>query len=95
MSSIQPLPEHSPSMPDSDTKPLRQCVQQALENYFRHLDGHAPHDLYSLVINEVEPPLLEATLRYADGNQSRAAELLGMNRGTLRKKLRHYGIPPA
>jgi Fis family transcriptional regulator len=81
--------------PEQAHQPLRLCVQQALETYFQHLDGQPPHDLYQFVMAEVEPPLLEVTLRYSAGNQSRAAELLGMNRGTLRKKLRYYGIDKA
>ncbi|MCP4040605.1 MAG: Fis family transcriptional regulator, partial [Gammaproteobacteria bacterium] len=56
------------------------------------LDGHAPGGMYQLVISEVEAPLLETVLRYTESNQSRAAELLGINRGTLRKKLKQYGI---
>jgi Fis family transcriptional regulator len=91
-STQQTLPEQQRPTPDDAHAPLRQCVQHALEKYFRHLEGDAPHDLYALVMRQVEPPLLEVTLRYAGGNQSRAAELLGMNRATLRKKLRHYEL---
>lgn len=72
--------------------PLRVQVQSALEDYFRQLDGHMPSDLYKLVLQEVERPLLETVLRYTHGNQTKAAEVLGINRSTLRKKLRHYGI---
>ena len=49
-------------------------------------------DLYQLVIGEVEKPLFKAVLRYTNGNQSEAAEILGINRGTLRKKLKQYGL---
>jgi Fis family transcriptional regulator len=91
-STQQKLPEEQRSASAEAHTPLRQCVQHALENYLHHLEGDAPHDLYSLVMKEVEPPLLEVAVRYARGNQSRAAELLGMNRATLRKKLRHYGL---
>jgi Fis family transcriptional regulator len=72
--------------------PLRSHAEQALGSYFASLNGHAPGHLYELVMREVEEPLFRAALEYADGNQSRAAEILGINRGTLRKKLRHYGI---
>jgi Fis family transcriptional regulator len=72
--------------------PLRSHAEAALGSYFTSLNGHAPGRLYELVIREVEEPLFRAALAYADGNQSRAAEILGINRGTLRKKLRHYGI---
>lgn len=74
--------------------PLRGHAERALEDYLRHLNGHAPADLYNLVIREVEEPLLRVVLRHADGNQSRAAEILGINRATLRRKLRELGINP-
>ena len=72
--------------------PLRSHAEQALDSYFASLNGHAPGHLYELVMREVEEPLFRAVLGYAEGNQSRAAEVLGINRGTLRKKLRTYGI---
>jgi len=72
--------------------PLRSHAEQALDSYFASLNGHAPGRLYELVMSEVEEPLFRAVLDYAEGNQSRAADILGINRGTLRKKLRHYGI---
>jgi Fis family transcriptional regulator len=73
-------------------QPLRECVRDALENYFSQLGGHPPGDLYRLVMTEVEAPLLVTVMRYTRGNQSKAAEVLGINRGTLRKKLREHGI---
>ena len=72
--------------------PLRSHAEAALDTYFASLNGHAPGHLYELVMREVEEPLFRAVLDYAEGNQSRAADILGINRGTLRKKLRHYGI---
>jgi Fis family transcriptional regulator len=72
--------------------PLRTCVQNALKRYFSDLNGHRPVGLYQMVISEVEQPMLEAVLEYTRGNQSQAAEVLGINRNTLRKKLRQYGI---
>jgi Fis family transcriptional regulator len=72
--------------------PLRSHTEQALDSYFASLNGHSPGRLYELVMREVEEPLFRAVLDYAEGNQSRAADILGINRGTLRKKLRHYGI---
>jgi Fis family transcriptional regulator len=74
------------------TVPLRTHTEQALDTYFTSLNGHRPGHLYQLVMREVEEPLFRAVLGYADGNQSRAADILGINRGTLRKKLRDYGI---
>lgn len=71
---------------------IRACVADSLDQYLRQLNGHDCADLHRLVLAEVEPPLLEAVLAYCNGNQTRAAQLLGMNRGTLRKKLNQYGI---
>lgn len=72
--------------------PLRECVRQALDDYFEHLDGHDVQDLFDMVMREVEAPMLEAVLDYTRGNQSKAAAVLGINRGTLRKKLRLYDL---
>lgn len=72
--------------------PLRSHAVQALNTYFSSLNGHRPARLYNLVLREVEEPLFKAVLDYADGNQSAAAGILGINRGTLRKKLRQFGL---
>lgn len=80
------------SSTQSDNKPLNQCVQEAMSDYFRHLEGHPSGDLYKMVLGEVEEPLFRAVLEYTGGNQSKASELLGINRGTLRKKLKMYGL---
>lgn len=82
------------SLRSSDIKPLGHSVQDSLDDFFRTLNGHAPRNLYDLFLDQVEPPLLKATLRYCFGNQSRAAEMLGLNRATLRKKLKHHKIDP-
>lgn len=71
---------------------IRCCVEQALRNYFSHLDGHPASDIYQMVLAEVEAPLLEVVLEYTRNNQLRAAEVLGLNRGTLRKKLKQYNM---
>lgn len=73
-------------------QPLHDSVRQALESYFSHLKGQPPVNLYDLVLAEVEIPLLEAVMEYTKGNQSKAAILLGLSRGTLRKKLKLYGM---
>jgi Fis family transcriptional regulator len=70
---------------------LRSLTEQALDSA-TSLNGHAPGHLYDLVMREVEEPLFRAVLDYSAGNQSRAADILGINRGTLRKKLKVYGI---
>ncbi len=71
---------------------LGSMAQEALEQYFQTLNGHKPEELYDLVIGEVEKPLFRAVLDYTGGNQSLAATILGINRGTLRKKLRRHGL---
>ena len=73
-------------------KPLATMTESALEDYFKKLNGTAPGDLYDLVLSEVERPLFRTVMAYTEGNQSRAAEILGINRGTLRKKLKAYAI---
>ena len=78
--------------PNGRSVPLRSLTEQALDSYFTSLNGHAPGHLYDLVMREVEEPLFRAVLDYSAGNQSRAADILGINRGTLRKKLKVYGI---
>lgn len=71
---------------------LGSMAQEALDQYFQTLNGHKPEELYDLVIGEVEKPLFRAVLDYTGGNQSLAATILGINRGTLRKKLRRHGL---
>ncbi len=73
-------------------KPLRTSVLSALRLYIKDLNGHKPVGLYQMVMSEVEQPLLEIVMLYTRGNQSQAAEILGINRNTLRKKLKLYGI---
>ena len=72
--------------------PLRNHAERALSEYFTSLNGHRPAHLYDLVLREVEEPLFRVVLDYAEGNQSRAADILGINRGTLRKKLKQFGL---
>lgn len=73
-------------------EPLRDAVSDALAHYFEQLDGTAPNELYQLVMQQVEQPLLETVMAFTGGNQSKAAGLLGISRSTLRKKLAHYEI---
>lgn len=77
---------------DPGQQTIRDCVERAMRNYFSHLDGHDVSDIYQMVLAEVEIPLLEVVLEYTRNNQSRAAEALGLNRGTLRKKLKQYDM---
>ncbi|UCB55120.1 MAG: DNA-binding transcriptional regulator Fis [Thiotrichales bacterium] len=71
---------------------LYHAVKHSIRRYLYELDGTQPHDMYDLVLRQVEQPLLEAILEHTKGNQSKAAEYLGLNRGTLRKKLRTYNL---
>ncbi len=80
------------SMETTPPVQLSSPVKQALALYFLHLKGHDTTDLYQLVMNEVEKPLLEAVLAESGHNQSKAAKMLGLSRSTLRKKLDFYGI---
>jgi Fis family transcriptional regulator, factor for inversion stimulation protein len=71
---------------------LSTTVRKMMKQYFKDLDGEKPCDIYDMVVNCVEKPLLEVVMFHAQGNQTRAAELLGINRNTLRKKLQEHGI---
>ena len=71
---------------------LRQCVEHAMDDFFYDLDGQHCTGLYQLVLHEVEAPLLTAVMKYTRNNQSKAAEMLNLNRGTLRKKLKQYDL---
>jgi len=77
---------------DKNNKTLHKHTEEALEQYFESLNGDRPGDLYDLVMGEVERPLFKAVMDYTHGNQSQAAGILGINRGTLRKKLRTYSL---
>ena len=76
-------------MNDND---IARCVRKAIDSYFRDLDGERPCAIYSMVLGSVEKPLIESVLERVDGNQTQAAQLLGLNRNTLRKKMKAYKI---
>lgn len=82
----------APDKLSQSSRTLRNSVEQALKNYFEHLDGQDVTDVYDMVLCEVEAPLLESVMDHVKGNQTRASEILGLNRGTLRKKLKQYGL---
>ena len=71
---------------------LRASVRSSLETYIEQLEGQQPEGLFDLVMSEVEAPMLEVVLEHSGGNQTQAARMLGINRGTLRKKLSQYGL---
>jgi Fis family transcriptional regulator len=74
------------------TVTLRDSVEVALKNYIAQLDGAPVTEVYQLVLSEVEAPLLEQVMKYTRNNQTKASTMLGLNRGTLRKKLKQYGL---
>lgn len=71
---------------------MMRVVRRAIDGYFKDLDGEKPSGVYDMVINCVEKPLLESVLHRVRGNQTHAAEMLGINRNTLRKKMKAHGI---
>ncbi len=73
--------------PVNNRKHIEECVRESLEGYFKDLRGVEPTAMYEMILRVVERPLLEVVLKEAGGNQSRAAEWLGINRNTLRRKL--------
>lgn len=84
--------QHQLGAPSESTQTLRDSVEKALQNYFDHLDGQPVVDIYDMVLSEVEAPLLETVMKYTRDNQTKASIVLGLNRGTLRKKLKQYGM---
>ncbi len=71
---------------------IQDVVRKSLEKYFRDLGEQEPRNVYDMVVLTVERPILEAVMARAEGNQSHAAEMLGINRNTLRKKLQQHGL---
>ena len=71
---------------------LRSEVEKSLRRYFQHIEDEPVTDLHQMVMSEVEAPLMEAVMRYTGNNQSKASIMLGLNRGTLRTKLKLYGL---
>lgn len=76
-----------PNVPD-----IADCIEQNLNQYFRDLDGETASGVYDMVLFQVEKPMLAYIMAQCGGNQSRAAEMLGLNRNTLRKKLLQHGL---
>lgn len=71
---------------------ISDCVRRTLHRYFCDLDGQTPHAIYEMVIDATERPMLEVVMQQANGNQTLAAEMLGINRNTLRRKLADYQL---
>ena len=91
---LEPTMAHTPAELSTETSDysLASAVQRSLQNYFANLGDEQPTNLYNMVLAEVEVPLLKMVMRYTNNNQSRAAKILGISRGTLRKKLAIYKI---
>ncbi|MCK5336535.1 MAG: DNA-binding transcriptional regulator Fis [Gammaproteobacteria bacterium] len=89
---IQTTTRMSDNSHETDHATLTDTVKKMLITYFDQLDGAEPSEIYSMVLKQVEAPLLEVVMQQVDGNQTKAAACLGLNRGTLRKKLRLYGL---
>ncbi|MFI4937063.1 MAG: helix-turn-helix domain-containing protein [Candidatus Berkiellales bacterium] len=82
----------APKMGSPNEAPLREIVANIIHDYFSTLDGQPANKLYALVMKEVELGLFKTVLHHTGGNQSKAAEWLGLARGTLRKRLADYGL---
>ena len=90
---LQELQDMDHNIEDKDKiSQLSHAVKHSIRRYLYELDGERPNNMYELVLKQIEQPLFETILEHTKGNQSRAAELLGLNRGTLRKKLRNYDL---
>ncbi len=76
----------------SSKKNIQECIRDNLEGYFHDLRGAEPHAVYDMVVNAVERPMLEVVMQQAEGNQSKAADWLGINRNTLRRKLLEHKL---
>ena len=81
-----------PKFRERRKQPIRRSVTSAIELYLEDMNGHEVSDLYHVVLSEVEPAILDVVMNHAEGNQTEAAEMLGISRGTLRKKLKLYGL---
>lgn len=91
---MQPRTHHRTERSETGVREneLSSTVRKVMKQYFKDLDGEKACDIYAMVVGCVEKPLLEVVMNHAQGNQTRAAELLGINRNTLRKKLQEHGI---
>ncbi len=88
----QHLAKSEGSQEKQTSSQIYDAVKNSIQRYLQDLEDTEPSDMYAMVLSQFEQPLLESVLEHTGGNQSRAAEYLGMNRGTLRKKLRIYDL---
>lgn len=89
---IYDLSNHLIEQDSEKISQLSRAVKHSIRRYLYELEGTQPTNMYELVLKQIEQPLFEAILEHTKGNQSKAAEFLGLNRGTLRKKLRTYDL---
>jgi Fis family transcriptional regulator len=80
------------SIENVETVTLKQVVKDTLRNYFTNIGGEQPVDFYAILLEEIERPLLEVLINHTHYNQVKMAQILGISRGTLRKKLKQYGL---
>lgn len=100
MSSAEPLPPplstevaaNDDNRDSAPTQSLRESVTIAVRHYLKDLDGQISADVYQMVLAEIEAPLLQEIMTYTRNNQTKASIMLGLNRGTLRKKLKQYNL---
>lgn len=85
------LVEQRETLPQQEST-LRSAVEKSMRRFFQNLEDEPVTNLHEMVMSEVEAPLLEAVMRYTGNNQSKASIMLGLNRGTLRTKLKNYGM---
>ncbi|WP_235826848.1 helix-turn-helix domain-containing protein [Facilibium subflavum] len=81
-----------PDESSAETFPLREVVRKRVQQFYKSIsqEGLRPEDVYQLIMEETEWPMIEATMEFTGHNQSRSARILGLNRGTFRKKLEQY-----
>jgi Fis family transcriptional regulator len=89
---IHSIDDQQDNADDQQISQLYNAVKHSIRRYLYELDGTEPNEMYAMVLRQIELPLLETVLEHTRGNQSKAAEYLGLNRGTLRKKLRIYDL---
>lgn len=89
---LEPIQATDNTLPAQQENTLRAEVERSLSRYFENIEDEAVTDLHHMVISEVEAPLIESAMRHCGNNQSKASIMLGLNRGTLRTKLKLYGL---
>lgn len=86
------MENHKITLADQNVVSLRENVAEILRQYFLNLNGEVPANIYDFFLDEVEEPLFAAVMKFTNNNQSEAARLLGLSRGTLRAKLKKFGL---